>query len=89
MPDVLPNQAACCSRVCCIPRDVCRRRGVWWLEKKDDEAELLREIREKRGWKACLLVRDVVDCVVSGEGIPVHLKTNGDFVILRRKFSCQ
>lgn len=41
------------------------------------------------GWKACLLVRDVVDCVVSGEGIPVHLKTNGDFVILRRKFSCQ
>ena len=55
--------------------------GEKWT--KIGQVEELVEIRRKE--EACLLVRDVVDCVISGEGIPVHLKMN--FVIL--KFSCQ
>lgn len=47
----------------------------------------------KVGWNACLLVRDVVDCVVSGEGIPVHLKMKTEILLFQgervRKFSCQ
>lgn len=67
------------------PRCVQAERRVVAGEKwtKIGQVEELVEIRRKE--EACLLVRDVVDCVISGEGIPVHLKMN--FVIL--KFSCQ
>lgn len=45
----------------------------------------------KVGWNACLLVRDVVDCVVSGEGIPVHLKMKTEILLFQgervREFS--